>query len=94
MSVTLEELVTAARNGCLANPNLAVSRREPLVLPQFDNTSDPGEIGTMRELNRVSQPSEMWISSFDKRTGTVAAMAADLSRPGRERTLNRCGIRY
>jgi hypothetical protein len=73
MSVAPEELVTAARDGWLANSNLPVPRRDPLVLPQFDNTPDPGGVGILRELNRVSQPSEVSISSFDKRTGTVAA---------------------
>jgi hypothetical protein len=49
-------------------------------MPQFGNTSDPGGVGIMRELNRVSQPSEESISSFDKLTGTVAAWAADLDQ--------------
>jgi hypothetical protein len=54
MSVASEELVAAARDGWLTNPNLPVPRRDPLVLPQFDNTPDPGGVGIMRELNRVS----------------------------------------
>jgi hypothetical protein len=65
MSVAPEELVAVALNGWLANPNMSVPRRDPLVLPQFDNTPDPGGVGTMRKLNRVSQPSEETLSSFD-----------------------------
>jgi hypothetical protein len=42
MSVAPEELVAAAQDGWLANPNMPVSKRDPLVLPQFDNTPDPG----------------------------------------------------
>jgi hypothetical protein len=51
MSVAPEELVVATRDGWLANPNMPVPRRDPLVLPQFDNTPDPGGVGIMRELN-------------------------------------------
>jgi hypothetical protein len=58
------------------------------VLPQFDNTPDPGRVGILRELNRVSQPSEVSISSFDKRTGTVAALAAGLDPADREHVWN------
>jgi hypothetical protein len=54
MSVAPEELVAAAQDGWLANPNLSVPRQDPLVMPRFDNTSVPGEVGIMRELNRVS----------------------------------------
>jgi hypothetical protein len=64
MSVAPEELVAAARDGWLANPNLPVPKRDPLVMPRFGNTSDPGEMGIMRELNRVSQPSEESIFEF------------------------------
>jgi hypothetical protein len=78
MSVTPEELVAAARDGWLANSNISVPRRDPLVLPQFDSTPDPGGVGIMRELNRVSRPSEKTISSFETRTGTEAALAAGL----------------
>jgi hypothetical protein len=82
MSVAPEEVVAAARDGCsyhqIANPNLHVHRRDPLVLPRFGNTSDPGGVGIMRELNRVFQPSEESTSSFDKRTGTVVALATGL----------------
>jgi hypothetical protein len=42
MSVAPEELVATARDGWLANPNLPVPRRDPLVLPRSGNTSDPG----------------------------------------------------
>jgi hypothetical protein len=60
MSVAPEELVVAARDGWLANPNLPVLRRDPLVLPQFDNTPDPGGVvGTLRELNMSDCPSRM-----------------------------------
>jgi hypothetical protein len=58
MSVAPEELVAAARDGWLANSNIPVPRRDPLVLPQFDSTPDPGMVGIMREHNRVSRPSE------------------------------------
>jgi hypothetical protein len=83
MSVAPKELVAAAQDGWLANPNLRVPRQDPLVLPQFDKIPDPGGVGIMRKLNKVSQPSEVSISGFDKQTGTVAVLAA--------RT-NRCGI--
>jgi hypothetical protein len=89
MSVTPEELVdVATRNGWLANSNMPVPRRDPLVLPQFDNTPDPGEVGTMRELNRVSQPSEETISSFETQTGTEAALAAGLDPAEKEHVWN------
>jgi hypothetical protein len=84
MSVAPEELVAAARDGWLANPNLPVPRRDSLVLPRFGNTSDPGGLGIMRELNRLSQPSEESISSFDKLTGTVAALATGLDPAEKE----------
>jgi hypothetical protein len=41
MSVAPKELVAAARDGWLANPNLPVPRRDPLVMPRFGNTSEP-----------------------------------------------------
>jgi hypothetical protein len=89
MSVAPEELVAAARDGWLANgPNLPVPRRDPLVLTQFDNTLDPGGVGTLRELNRVSQPSEEAVSSFEQRTGTVAALAAGLDPAEKEQVWN------
>jgi hypothetical protein len=88
MCVAPEELVAAARDGWLANPNLPVPRRYTLVLPQFDNTPDPGDVGIMRELNRVFQPSEVSISSFDKRMGTVAALAAGLDPAKKEHVWN------
>jgi hypothetical protein len=69
MSVAPEELVAAARDGWLANPNLPVPRRDPLVLPQLDNTPDPGGVGTLWEINRVSRPSEKAISSFEQERG-------------------------
>jgi hypothetical protein len=84
MSVAPEELVTTARDAWLANPNLPVPRRDPLVLSQFDNTPDPRGVGIIRELNRVSQPNEKAISSFDQRTGTVAALAAGLDPAEKE----------
>jgi hypothetical protein len=88
MSVALEELVTAARDGWLANPNLPVPRRDPLMLPQFDNTPDPGGLGTLRELNKVSQPNEETISSFEKQTGTVAALTTGLDPAEKEQMWN------
>jgi hypothetical protein len=42
MSIAPEELVAAAQDGWLANPNLPVHRRDPLMMPRFGNTSDPG----------------------------------------------------
>jgi hypothetical protein len=42
----------------------------------------------MRELNRVSQPSEVSISRFDKQTGTVAALAAGLDPAEKEQVWN------
>jgi hypothetical protein len=49
---------------------------------------DPGGVGIMRELNRVSQPSEESISSFDKLTGIVAALAAGLDPAEKEQVWN------
>jgi hypothetical protein len=88
MSVAPEELVAAARDGWLANSNIPVPRRDPLVLPQFENTPDPGGVGIMRELNRVSRPSEETISSFETRTGTEAALAAGLDPAEKEQVWN------
>jgi hypothetical protein len=42
----------------------------------------------MRELNRVSQPSEESISSFNKLTGIVAALAAGLDPAEKEYVWN------
>jgi hypothetical protein len=58
------------------------------VSSQLDNTPDPGGVGIMRELNRVSQPNEVSISSFDKQTETVAALAAGLDPAEKEQVLN------
>jgi hypothetical protein len=88
MSVAPEELVAAARDGWLANPSMHVPRRDPLVLPQFDNTPDPGGVGTLRELNRVSQPNEKAISRFEQKMGTVAALAAGLDPVEKEQVWN------
>jgi hypothetical protein len=88
MSVAPEELVAAARDGWLANPNLPVPRRDPLLLPQFDNTPDPGGVGILRELKKVTRPSEETISSFEKRTGTVAALTAGLNPAEKEQVWN------
>jgi hypothetical protein len=88
MSVAPEELVAAARDGWLANSNIPVPRRDPLVLPQFDNKPDPGGIGIMQELNRVSRPSEETISSFETRTGNKAALAAGLDPAEEEQVWN------
>jgi hypothetical protein len=57
-------------------------------MPRFGNTSDPGGVGIMRELNRVSQPSEESILSFDKLTGIVAALAAGLDPAEKEHVWN------
>jgi hypothetical protein len=88
MSVAPEELIAAARDGWLANPNLPVPRQDPLVTPRFGNTLDPRGVGIMRKLNRVSQPSEGSFSSFDKLTGTVAALAAGLDPAEKEHVWN------
>jgi hypothetical protein len=88
MSVAPEELVAAARDVWLANPNLPVPRRDPLVLPLFDNTPDPGGVGTLRELNKMSQPCEKAISSFEQSTGIVAALAAGLDPAEKEQVWN------
>jgi hypothetical protein len=42
----------------------------------------------MRELNRVSQPSEETISSFEEKTGTVAALTAGLDPAVKEQVWN------
>jgi hypothetical protein len=84
MSVAPEELVAAARDGWLAKLNIPVPRRDPLVLPQFDNTPDPWGVGIMRELNRVSRTSEETILNFETRTGTEAALAAGLDPAEKE----------
>jgi hypothetical protein len=88
MSVAPEELVATARDGWLTNPNLPVPRRDPLVLPQFDNTPDPGGVDFLRELNKVSQPSEETISSFEKGTWTVAPLTAGLDPVEKEQVWN------
>jgi hypothetical protein len=58
------------------------------VLPRSGNISDPGGVGIMRKLNRVSQPSEESISSYDKLTGTVATLAAGLDSAEKEQVWN------
>jgi hypothetical protein len=88
MSVTPEELVAAAKDGWLANPNLPVPRRDPLVSSRSNHTPDLGGVGIMRELNRVSQPSEESISRFEEQTGTVAALAAGLDPAKKEQVWN------
>jgi hypothetical protein len=88
MGVAPGELVAAARDGWLANLNIPVPRRDPLVLPQVDNTPDPGGVDIMRELNRVSRPSEGTILSFETRTGTEAALAAGLDPAEKEQVRN------
>jgi hypothetical protein len=47
----------------------------------------------MRKLIRVSQPSKESISSFDKLTGTVAALAAGLDPAEKEQVWNTRGCR-
>jgi hypothetical protein len=45
-------------------------------------------VGIMQELNRVSQPTEVSITSFDKQTGTIAALAAGLDPAEKEHVWN------
>jgi hypothetical protein len=78
MSVAPAELVEAAREGRLDNLEVSVLNQDPLLLQQIRNTPDPGGVGTVRELNRVSQPSIEAILDWEKETGTVAALAVGL----------------
>jgi hypothetical protein len=88
MSVAPEELVAAAKNGWLANPNLHVPNTGSASVATVWQHIGSEEAGIMRELNRVSQPSEESISSFDKRTGTVAALTAGLDLAEKEHVWN------
>jgi hypothetical protein len=65
-----------------------VLNQDPLVLQQISNTPDPGGVGTVRELNKVSQPSTETILDWEKETGTVAALAAGLDPVEREQVWN------
>jgi hypothetical protein len=76
MSVAPEELVAAARDGWLANSNVSVPAR------------DPGGIGTVQELNRVSLPSTESILKWEKDVGIVAALAAGLDPAEKEQVWN------
>jgi hypothetical protein len=57
---------------------MPVPNRDPLVLQQSYNIPDPLGVDAIRELNRVSQPIEEAILSFQRRTGTLAVLAACL----------------
>jgi hypothetical protein len=88
MSVAPAELALAAREGRLDNLEVSVLNLDPLVLQQISNTSDPGGVSTVRELNKVSQPSTEAILDWEKETGTVAALAAGLDPVEREQVWN------
>jgi hypothetical protein len=66
MSVAPAELIEAARRGRLNNLEVSVLNQEPLVLQPIRNTPDPGEVGTVPGLNKLSQPSTeaIWIGKM------------------------------
>jgi hypothetical protein len=84
MSVAPAEFIKAARDGWLDNLERPVPALDPLVLQQFHNTPDPGGVGTVRGLNRVSRPSEEANSSFECGTGNVAVLTAGLDSAEKE----------
>jgi hypothetical protein len=88
MSVAPAELVEAARQGRLNNLKVSVLTQDPLVLQQIRNTPDPRGLDTVRELNKLSQPSTEAILDWKKEMGTVAAMAAGLDPVEREQVWN------
>jgi hypothetical protein len=89
MSVAPAELIAAARDGWLDNSEVPVPNLDPLVLQQFYNPSDPGEVGTVWELNRVSQPSEeVAILSFEQRTESESALVEGLDPVEKEQVWN------
>jgi hypothetical protein len=88
MSVAPAKLVEAARQGRLNNLEVSVLNQDPLLLQQIRNTPDPGGVGTVRELNKLSQPSTEAIVDWEKEMGTVAALAAGLDPVEREQVWN------
>jgi hypothetical protein len=84
MSVAPTELVEAARQGRLNNLEVSVLNQDPLLLQKICNTPDPGGVGTVRELNKLSQPSTEAILDWEKEMGIVAALAAGLDPVERE----------
>jgi hypothetical protein len=58
--------------------------QDPLLSQKICNTPDPGGVGTVRELNKLSQPSIEAILDWEKEMGTVAALAACLDPVERE----------
>jgi hypothetical protein len=76
MSVAPTELVEAARQGRLNNLKVLVLNQDPLLLQKICSIPDPGGVGTVRELNKLSQPSTEAILDWEKEMGTVAALTA------------------
>jgi hypothetical protein len=67
MSVSPAKFIKAARDGWLVNLERPVLVLDPPELQQLHTTPDPGGVGTVPELNRVSRPSEEANSSFAER---------------------------
>jgi hypothetical protein len=88
MSFAPAELVEAARKGRLNNLEVSVLNQDPLLLQKICNTSDPGGVGTVRELNKMCQLSTEAILDWEKEMGAVAALVADLDVVEREQVWN------
>jgi hypothetical protein len=88
MSVATTELVEAARQGRLNNLEVLVLNQDPLLLQKICSTPDPGGVGTVRELNKLFQPSTEAILDWQKEMGTVAVLAAGLDLIEREQVWN------
>jgi hypothetical protein len=88
MSVAAAELVEAARQGLLNNLEVSVLNQDPLLLQNICNTPDPGGVGTVQKLNKLSQPGTEAILDLEKEMGTVVALAAGLDPVEREQVWN------
>jgi hypothetical protein len=88
MSVASTELVEAARQGRLNNVEVPVLNQDPLLSQKIRSAPDPGGVGTVRELNKLSQLSTEAILDWEKEMGTVAALAAGLDPVEREHMWN------
>jgi hypothetical protein len=88
MSDAPAELVKAARQGRLNNLEVSVLNQDPLLLQKICNTPNPGGVGTVRELNKLSQPSTEAILDWEKGMGTVAALTAGLDPVERKQVWN------
>jgi hypothetical protein len=88
MSVAPAELVEAARQSRLNNLEVSVLNQDPLLLQKICNAPDPGGVGTIRELNKMSQSSTEAILEWEKKMGIVVALAARLDPVEREQVWN------